>query len=171
MDYVNSMIHLLFIALTAWSAANHSQCLSTELEALNCDLKKGSYQVLLNQQNMIVFDGVHRQVSPMPIQDPGIVWEKVRLEKVGRRWFLSLQVWSPPEGEAFVQNLMWYVVELEGEKPNLRLTEIVQRRRSSETKSSDKKATYLFDPKKKTGLKGLRDGKVRAQIGKNFKDI
>ena len=66
---------------------------------------------------------------------------------------------------------MWYVVELEGEKPNLRLTEIVQRRRSSETKSSDKKATYLFDPKKKTGLKGLRDGKVRAQIGKNFKDI
>jgi hypothetical protein len=157
-------------------------CTPLELKQQNCTLKVGETRLGLLHERWRFNDGIWINVNDVPLSGEGVSWHKVTLNQFGARRVLQLWLWTPSQGEANVQNLKWFVVELGESESPVRVQEIVRRRRLVvETKpaasedsaaatptrkpAAASKPKYNFDPEEKTDLKLLKD-KLQWQAGR-----
>lgn len=138
--------------------AEKGQCTKRELSLQDCELRIGKTKLNLFQGRWRFDDGLWLSVNDMPVAGELVQWDKISFEQHNNRRILQMWVWSKPTGEAEVQNLNWFVMELgEFESPK-RVHEVVQRRRlgarvtDSTRKPATQQAIYIYDPRDKTAL-------------------
>lgn len=129
-------------------------CSKKDLDLKSCHLKMGSYQVRLSRDKVTVNDGTWKAVHDLPLVEEGVVWEKVGLRKLGSRWIVEIEFWSSPLGDAGIQDLKWFLFELNGSQWEKKVEEVIQKRRrrlqadgsmgSKKLYQMDRKAAYTL---------------------------
>ncbi|MBX7230930.1 MAG: hypothetical protein K1X29_02490 [Bdellovibrionales bacterium] len=143
------------------------------MKTQNCRLVSGGIRIGVLKEKWYVNDGVGIKVENLPQSENIVEWSSLRLKSLKGRNFIEMLIWSKEKGEARIQLLHWIVVEILGNSEvnvggkiikealkvglNLRLNEVVQRRRqilgakNQETKDSVK-ISYQYDNKDQFGL-------------------
>lgn len=138
-------------------------CSARELSLRSCTLKLGSLQVEMQKERLRLNDGVWRNLEDEPIKGD-VEWQKVQLQKIGKRNFIEFWIWNLPKGEAAVSDLVWIVWEIKGVETVPRVHEVIQKR----TPKVDGKG-YILDQIKAhkiaAGLKGKIVWSVDKQHG------
>lgn len=152
----------------ASSPAKVPSCHKRELELKSCRLEQAPYQLRLTADRVTVSDGTWKVVHELPLVGDQVEWQRVSLRPIGTRWFVEFELWTPPESSAEIQNLKWFVVELEGTSWTKRVEEIIQKRRrllSSSTPPA-KGPKYQLDRKESFGLELNTKGEISWTAGK-----
>lgn len=127
-----------------------AKCNAKSLKAQDCLLKAGTFEINLLSAAVAWNDGTWRTVEAMPLKGEGIEWDKISFE-VKEGWpILQLWLWDSGVGEAKVQSLNWYVVDLADRKMKVLAQGVVRKRR---LRKADVDASGVEDPKvKKPGF-------------------
>ncbi|MGE0763573.1 MAG: hypothetical protein AB7N80_09880 [Bdellovibrionales bacterium] len=161
----------------AKKTSNKATCGQRELSQKDCHLWVGNTKLNLLKENWRFNDGLWLGVHDVPLNAPDTQWDKVRLEQFGERRFLQMWIWSSPIGEAAVQNLNWFVMELGERESPVRVQQVVQRRRrlgppkiateAVEGVADRKPAAvqFVYDPRDKTELKAHK-GQLKWSAGR-----
>lgn len=109
--------------------ARDVSCTAEQLRQKNCLLVSGKSQYQFLRENLSVNDGVWKGVVTVPVEEAGTEWQSLRLiNRAGRR-FYELKIWTPPKEGVSLQSLHWVLVEILGTKTQLRLNQVIQKRR------------------------------------------
>lgn len=117
-------------------------CSPRELKLRNCTLKQGSLHIEMQKERLRLNDGVWRNLEDEPLKGD-VEWQKVRLQKIGKRTFIEFWIWDLPKGEAAVSDLVWIVWEIKGVETIARVQDVIQKR----TPKVDGKG-YILDKEK-----------------------
>lgn len=143
--------------------ADKNKCNKRELSLRDCELVVGKTKLNLLKERWRFEDGLWLAVNDLPVKGDTIQWDQIRLDQYAERRILQLWLWSRSEGEAEVQTLNWYVIELGEQESPVRVHEVVQRRRlgarvtDSTRIPATKAAIYIYDPRDKTNLKPAKE--------------
>ncbi len=150
----------LFLMSGGGAYARDVSCTKEQLRQKNCLLQKdgGSYQFL--RGNLSINDGVWKEVVKVPLEEKGTEWASLRLIERAHRKFYELKIWMPPDEGVSLQTLRWVIVELVGTKTELRLNQVIQKRRSF----LEEKKTELMDKMEKHTL-NVRGKKIHWTVG------
>lgn len=165
------MDFLIFIFLAfpfSAGAKNLDQCSSQELRRRDCRLDVGSYTLRLLSETIARHDGTWHTIDSMPLKGEAVAWDKASFEIFGRRPILQLWLWDKGSGEAPVQSLHWYVIEI-GHDGSQVLAEAVVRRRRQKPVEAGREAAYIYDAWEKHGLKPLKDGRLEWWLNSDKK--
>ena len=158
-----SLVLSLVLSPTS-QAAGRLACSSRDLKRQDCRLRLGEHNIRLLPATIARDDGVWHTVDDMPLKGEGIVWEKIRFEKVGSRSLLQFWIWDKGTGQAQVQSLHWYVADIRKDKMKLLAEGIVRRRRVK-----DAKGEFIYDAYESHGLKPEKNGSITWSLGSQSK--
>lgn len=133
-------------------------CSARELSLRNCTLKQGPLRVEMQKERLRLNDGVWRNLEDEPIKGD-VEWQKVQLEKIGKRSFIEFWIWNLPKGEAAVSDLVWIVWEIKGVETIARIHEVIQKR----TPKVDGKG-YILDQVKAHKIVAAPHGMVKWTV-------
>lgn len=142
--------------------AEKGKCTKRELSLKDCELRVGKTKLNLFQGKWRFEDGLWLAVNDLPVNGETVQWDKVTLNQYDDRRILQLWLWSRSEGEAEVQALNWYVIEIGQYESPARVHEVVQRRRlgarvtDSTRTPATKQSIYIYDPRDKTDLNNAK---------------
>lgn len=125
-------------------------CTARELSRRDCQLRSGKLKVSLHHGKWHFTDGVTVAVHDLPSGEAQVTWKSASLKIQGGRRLIEFKAWLPGKGEAELQNLTWYLVEIHNQAPVVHVAEVVQRRRP---KTGREPASFQTDAMEKHGLR------------------
>ena len=152
--------NVVLISTLAWSAPAKLKCTRRELKAKDCHLQQPPYNVDLLEATVAWPDGTWRTVEGMPLKGEGVEWERVSFE-LHKGWpILQMRIWDKGVGEANVQSLHWFVLDLSDRRLKTLAEGVVRKRR----------ATLLEKPED-AGMKWLSGDRFEWHVGRQRKVI
>lgn len=143
-------VAVLTVLVSALAHGEHHQCSQRSLRIKNCHLKHYGYHIHFTEsERIIISDGIWREVEDMPLKGDAVLWEKIWMERIQGRTFVSVMQWTAPKGEGEVRSLQWVVLELDGSKVKKQLTQTVQKLRVS---LNNREPAQYKDDRKPYGL-------------------
>ncbi|MCB0356483.1 MAG: hypothetical protein KDD40_05720, partial [Bdellovibrionales bacterium] len=126
------------------------------LNLKNCLLSIFGYRLHFLDDKILVHNGVWREIEDLPLVGEQIQWHDIRLKKLNQHVYVEFLMWSAPQGEAKVQNLIWYVYQLNESQMHKVSEQVVQRRNPNFGEGGP---TYFFDNMISHGIKS-KNGKT-----------
>lgn len=139
------------------------QCSANQLDSFDCHLKLKPYQIQFRKEKIHLNNDTWKKLYPFPIVGKGVEWKMIALRKLGRRYFVEMLVWGPPEGEAGVQSLRWVVQEAVKEELKPKLDYVVQKRQKNR---EEKGGPFYYDKKENFLLSTNEKGQIFWYAGK-----
>lgn len=115
----------------SWAYRRAISCNATELKTKSCPLEYKGYHLHFLKDKFLINNGIWRGLEPMMFKGDSVEWVKITLNFLAQRNFIEIEIWSPPQGEAALQDLHWLVYELIENKALLRLDKVVYKRSRS----------------------------------------
>ncbi len=156
----------LLFSNPCYAVKSKKKCDSSELELKNCLLHTLGVKLHFAEDKILVHDGVWRTIEAIPLTGKLTEWKDIQLQKIGSQLYIEIWIWTEPSGDAEVQNLNWYILEINSRKLTLVFSESVQKRSRNLT---FEKGHYFYD---KALPHKLKEEKGRPSVYfKNMKKI
>ena len=159
---IHILVSIVILSSSSLWAKNKSSCTPNELKIKSCRLSVGQHTLTLLNDNIRISDGVRHWVNEFPLKDP-TQWESIRWKIMGERRFLEVKAWSKPQGEGGLQNLHWYVLEILKGQSDIKLNQVIQKRKPHLQKSGE---NYIKDPLIKHSLGQKKNGEIHWSAGR-----
>lgn len=155
------MYRLLVVLIATFSQLPTTQaqrekaisCQQRWLQLKNCNLKVGGERYHFTQDRLIFRSENSTWVYDLPGVDQVDKWQTLRIEVVDGHSLIHWYVWSPPKGEAQVQDLRWRVLRVGPDNLSVAVDEIVRHKNNE-----------VRDPMTPHGLKRSK-GRVQWHVG------
>lgn len=157
------LIITLFL-LSFSTYATSYQCSKRALKNKDCTLKLGKYSFHFWKDKLFINDKVFRSLYDLPVAAEGTEWVKVKVSPKGKHQLLiDFLAWEKPQEKTRVQNLIFVLYRVKGEKLQKGFTQIIQKR--IERKKTKNGRRYLKEPRERYSYKVNKD-KVLWTVGK-----
>lgn len=143
---------LLFLALST-SVWAKTWCSPTELNLKNCSISSRSLELNIHEKEARVNNGIWHHLRTLEPLEGAQTWQSLGLRPIQNKLFLQAKVWHNSKVLEGIEHLRWLVWEIEGTELNLKINEIIQRRKKI------KEDQYITDPLEKHGIK-IKDKKI-----------
>jgi hypothetical protein len=173
---ISLLLALCSVSAAASIAKEKLSCTSKELVRKDCPLKQGSFRLRLLDASVAWGDGIWHVVEKTPLNGDGTFWEKVHFSVLAGRPILQMWIWDKGAGEAVVQSLRWFTMDLSHRRASVLAEEVVRKRRlnvvePAEVGKSSRKAVagpkFIYDQMEAHGLQAGKDGVLHFQLGRN----
>lgn len=113
---------------SSWAYRNSSECNQTELSLKDCALSDGNYKIHFFGSKLILNDGTWRAIAKIPLEGKMINWKSIKVKNIKKRKLIEMYLWSDPIGEAQVQSLHWFILQLRGVQYTIIVDKVVQKK-------------------------------------------
>lgn len=146
------IIVLLLVQSSLWAKL---WCSPTELNLKNCSLSHRELELNFNKSDVRVNNGVWHHLRHLKSLEKNQQWHSLGIRAFNQRVFLQAKVWVSSEVIDSIEHLKWLVWEVSGTELNLKINEVIQKRKKIE---EDK---YITDPLEKHGIKPTKANKLK----------
>lgn len=138
---------LLILVLFNFNLWAKNWCSPTELNLKNCSIQTRDLQLHINEADVRISNKVWHHLRHLKPLEQTQQWDSLGLRAFSERVFLQAKVWKKSNVLESIEHLNWLVWEVDGTQFELKIQEIIQKRKVI------KEGEHITDPLEKHGIK------------------